>query len=76
MSSFNHPKILLIGATSGIGNSLTHKILAERPHSKIIVVGRRQDKLDELVQQYGGDRVEARVFDITNLEGIEEFVGK
>ena len=73
---FNHSKILLIGATSGIGNSLTHKILAQRPRTKILVVGRRQDKLDELVEQYGKDRVEAWPFDITNLDGIEDFVGK
>ena len=43
---------------------------------KIIAVGRRQEKLNELQQKHGKDKVSTFAFDITNLEGIEEFASK
>lgn len=76
MSGFNYSKILLIGATSGIGKSLAEKILDERPETKMIVVGRRREKLDEFEQKYGKDRVTGEVLDVTDLKAIEGFAGK
>jgi NADP-dependent 3-hydroxy acid dehydrogenase YdfG len=76
MSEFNYTKILLIGATSGIGHALAEKILHERPSAKLIVVGRRQERLDEFVQKWGKERVEGVAFDVTDLGGIEGFAEK
>ena len=50
--------ILVIGATSGIGRSLAKSIYLLPTKSTVIVAGRRQDRLDELVtwsKQQGGD---------------------
>ncbi|KAJ5769332.1 hypothetical protein N7520_003891 [Penicillium odoratum] len=44
---FGYNKILIIGATSGIGKALA---------DKLIVSGRRQENLDKLVQKYGSDQ--------------------
>jgi hypothetical protein len=76
MSEFNYSKILLIGATSGIGHALAEKILLSRPSAKLIVVGRRQERLDEFVQKWGEERVEGVAFDVTDLGGIEGFARK
>lgn len=76
MSEFNYTKILLIGATSGIGHALAEKILLSRPSAKLIVVGRRQERLDEFVQKWGEERVEGVAFDVTDLGGIEGFARK
>jgi NADPH:quinone reductase-like Zn-dependent oxidoreductase len=70
---FPYKKVLVIGATSGIGEDLATRILKEAPESKIIAVGRRQEKLDEFVKNHGEDRSVGVSFDITDLEGIPAF---
>ena len=76
MSDFNYKKILLVGATSGIGHAMAERILLERPDTKLIVVGRRKEKLDEFEQKYGKDRAEGVAFDVTDLKGIQQFAEK
>lgn len=64
--------ILIIGGTSGIGESF-----ARRFHSsgkKVIVTGRRQDKLNELQQSLPG--LEAYVFDMIDLNSIPNHIDK
>jgi len=68
---FVYRSTLVIGATSGIGLALAERIL--KHGSKIIAVGRRQDRLDELQKKHGADKVSTFAFDITNLEGIKKF---
>ncbi|KAJ9127448.1 hypothetical protein QFC24_000856 [Naganishia onofrii] len=70
---FPYKKVLVIGATSGIGEDLATRILKEAPESKVIAVGRRQEKLDEFVKNHGEDRSVGVSFDITDLEGIPAF---
>jgi short-subunit dehydrogenase involved in D-alanine esterification of teichoic acids len=41
--------------------------------SHVIASGRRKENLEELVRQYGHDKVSAAQFDITNLSGIPDF---
>jgi NADP-dependent 3-hydroxy acid dehydrogenase YdfG len=73
--SFEYKKIMVVGATSGIGQALAEKMLNERPESKVIVVGRRKENLDSLAAKYEG-RVSVEQFDVTDFKGIEGFAQK
>ncbi|KAJ9119506.1 hypothetical protein QFC22_003214 [Naganishia vaughanmartiniae] len=70
---FPYKKILVIGATSGIGEDLAARILKEAPESKVIAVGRRQEKLDDFVKKHGAERSTGVKFDITDLDEIPAF---
>ncbi|QSZ32973.1 hypothetical protein DSL72_002557 [Monilinia vaccinii-corymbosi] len=70
---FPYKTVLVLGATSGIGLALTEKMLSQGV-SKIIALGRRQDKLDDLQKKHGGSHVSTVKFDITNLQGIPEMI--
>jgi short-subunit dehydrogenase involved in D-alanine esterification of teichoic acids len=70
--SFKYNKVLVVGATSGIGWALAEKIVQDG--KQVIVVGRRKEKLDEFQQKYGSDKVDTAVFDITKLEEIPQFI--
>ncbi|KAI1614192.1 hypothetical protein EDD37DRAFT_682945 [Exophiala viscosa] len=65
-------KVLVIGATSGIGKALAERLIQEG--SFVIAVGRRRENLEALVQQHGHDKCQAVPFDITKLESIPHFV--
>jgi short-subunit dehydrogenase involved in D-alanine esterification of teichoic acids len=69
---FNYSKVLVLGATSGIGWALASKLVENG--TSVIVTGRRQEKLDEFVSQHGKDKAEAVQFDITQLDKIPGFV--
>jgi NADP-dependent 3-hydroxy acid dehydrogenase YdfG len=73
---FPYKKVLVVGATSGIGEDLASRILKESPSTSIIAVGRRQEKLDEFVEKHSKDRAVAVQFDITNLKDIPDFAQK
>jgi short-subunit dehydrogenase involved in D-alanine esterification of teichoic acids len=68
---FQYKKVLVIGATSGIGRALAERFINEG--SYVIAVGRRKDKLAELVQEHGHDKVYAVPFDITKMTAISAF---
>ncbi|KAF1845209.1 short-chain dehydrogenase/ reductase-like protein [Cucurbitaria berberidis CBS 394.84] len=70
--SLKYNKVLIIGASSGIGWALAERIVQDGKHA--IIVGRRKEKLDEFVQTYGSDKVDSVVFDITKLDEIPKFV--
>jgi NADP-dependent 3-hydroxy acid dehydrogenase YdfG len=63
-------KILVLGATSGIGLALAEKF-AENG-SFVIVAGRRKESLDKFVEKFKGQS-EAIQFDITDLKNIPQF---
>lgn len=67
-SGFPYKKILVIGATSGIGEALASKLVDNG--KRVIVVGRRQDKLDGFVKAHGEDKASSNAFDITKLADI------
>jgi short-subunit dehydrogenase involved in D-alanine esterification of teichoic acids len=69
--SLKYKKVLVIGATSGIGLAYAEKVVADG--KKVIVVGRRKENLDAFVEKHGGDQAEAVVFDITRLDQIPAF---
>ncbi|EPS43942.1 hypothetical protein H072_2189 [Dactylellina haptotyla CBS 200.50] len=71
MSNFNYNKVLIIGATSGIGQALAAKFIKEG--IKVVITGRREDRLKAFTAENGGD---FEVFDITQLSDIPQFVEK
>ncbi|PNS20314.1 Zinc-type alcohol dehydrogenase-like protein [Sphaceloma murrayae] len=68
---FQYRKVLVVGASSGIGEALASKFVSEG--SKVIVVGRRRENLDKFVSSHGADKSTALTFDITDLAGIPKF---
>jgi short-subunit dehydrogenase involved in D-alanine esterification of teichoic acids len=69
--SLKYNKILVIGATSGIGLAYAEKVIQDGKYA--IVVGRRKENLDAFVSKHGTDKAEAIVFDITQLDQIPSF---
>ena len=63
--------VLLIGATSGIGRAMADRLVREG--SRVIAVGRRQDKLDDFVRTHGKDKASAIAFDIAENAKIPQF---
>lgn len=70
--SFPYKTILVIGATSGIGLALSERFIKNGIH--VVAVGRRQEKLDELVSKHGEGKVSGYQFDVTKLDEIPSFV--
>ncbi|PVH99555.1 short-chain dehydrogenase/ reductase-like protein [Periconia macrospinosa] len=65
-------KVLIIGATSGIGLAYAEKVIEEG--KPVVVVGRRKENLDEFVKKHGQDKADSFVFDISKLAEIPDFV--
>lgn len=68
---FPYKKVLVVGATSGIGEALAAKLVDNG--ISVIVVGRRKEKLDAFVSKHGADKASAAVFDITQLDEIPQW---
>ena len=71
---FPYKRVLVIGATSGIGEALASRIVEEG--ANVIVVGRRKENLEAFVHKHGKDRATAAPFDITEMEKISNFATK
>ncbi|PSN73448.1 short-chain dehydrogenase/ reductase-like protein [Corynespora cassiicola Philippines] len=69
--SLKYNKVLIIGATSGIGWALAEKVMQDG--KKAVIVGRRRENLNEFVEKHGRDKVDAVVFDISKLDEISAF---
>ncbi|OJD28887.1 short-chain dehydrogenase oxidoreductase [Diplodia corticola] len=70
--AFNYKKVLLVGATSGIGAGLADKFVQEGV--KVVAVGRRKENLDGFVAKHDGDMAASVVFDMTDLAAMPKFV--
>lgn len=70
--SIKYNKVLIIGATSGIGLAYAEQVIQDG--KKVIITGRRKENLDEFVSKHGSDKVDAIPFDITKLQEIPKFV--
>lgn len=66
-----YKKTLVVGASSGIGEALAAKLIATG--TKVIVVGRRRDKLEAFVEKHGKENAKAVVFDVTELSEVKDF---
>jgi len=72
--SFPYKKILVLGATSGIGLAFSEQFIQHDLF--VIAVGRRQENLDAFVQKHGSKKVAAMNFDITKHDKIPGFVAE
>ena len=69
---YNH--VVMIGATSGIGNAMAEMLV--QAGTKVTVVGRRKDRLVEVVQKHGEGKAIAVPFDIAELDKIPQFASE
>ena len=72
--SWPYKKVLIIGATSGIGEELATRCV--KAGSSVVVSGRRTDKLDEFIHRHGKNKCSAFQFDITELAKIPGFAAE
>ena len=70
MISFKDKKILVTGATGGIGNELVKKFVSL--DGIVFATGTNTDKLDLLKKNY--PNIKVKKFDIANHSSIEEFI--
>ena len=70
MISFKNKKILITGATGGIGNSLVNKFVSL--DGEVLATGTNQDKLNKLKQQF--PKINTLNFNLSNHSDIENFV--
>ena len=64
--------ILITGASSGIGRQCA--IDCSKMGAKVVLVARNQERLDETLSLMEGERHRAYSYDLSNLDGIQDFV--
>ncbi|TRX54994.1 SDR family NAD(P)-dependent oxidoreductase [Thalassomonas sp. M1454] len=67
-------KILITGATSGIGEALVHKYL-KQGHN-VIACGRNTEKLAQLTNHANSSQLSTLAFDITNTDDTEQAIAQ
>jgi len=72
--SFAYKHVLLVGATAGIGRGMAERFVESGV--TVTAVGRRKERLDELVSKYGPTKVNAEPFDISDLDNIKGFAAE
>ena len=70
--SISKKKIIVTGASGGIGNSIVEKLQNEG--AKILATGTNEEKLNKLKERFND--IEILKFDISHHGGIEEFVNQ
>lgn len=62
----------MVGGTSGIGLGMAEKLIREG--SKVIAVGRRQDRIDDFIKKYGSSKADGVAYDINDSQNLSKFV--
>ena len=70
MISFDNKKIIITGATGGIGNELVKKFISLK--GKVLATGTNNEKLEKLKKEYPD--IEILKFDISKHSEIENFI--
>ncbi len=70
MINFKNKKILITGATGGIGNALVKKFISLE--GNVLATGTNTDKLDDLKKNF--PNIKVKKFDISEHSRIEEFI--
>lgn len=63
MTDFPYRTVAVLGATSGLGRALASAIHDLPSEPRVIVTGRRTDRLSELAREKGSDRIVPRKYD-------------
>lgn len=66
--SLPYKKVLLVGATSGIGAALADKLV--KHGTFVIAAGRRKQNLDDFIAKHGTDKAATAVVDILKLDSV------
>jgi NADP-dependent 3-hydroxy acid dehydrogenase YdfG len=76
MAKLNGKVAVITGASSGIGEATAQALAAEG--ASIVVAARREDRLDELVEQIEGDGSKALAVacDVTDEEQAHQLISK
>ena len=69
---FTDKRILIIGGSSGIGRETA--VTLSRLGAKILLVARTEEKLKDTLNSLEGEGHEYRVFDVSKVDSIEEFI--
>ncbi len=72
MSKLKQQRIILTGATGGIGGEIARLLLAEG--AQLGLVGRSKEKLEQLQKELGGGGIRAIAADITDADGRQKIV--
>ena len=70
-------RVIVIGATSGIGRAVVEHLAKEGV--RIGIAGRREDRLQELQQRFGKELISYRVMDVTEpsaTEALDELIAE
>jgi len=68
---FPYKKVLVIGATSGIGKAISERLVKD--DVSVVIAGRRKENLDEFVAVHGSDKVQTKAFDVLKLDDVCHF---
>ncbi len=66
-------KLLVTGATAGFGAAIVKRFAAGG--HKIVATGRRSDRLEALVREFGPDRLHALTLDVRDRHAVEAAIG-
>ena len=64
--------ILITGATAGFGQAIARRFAAEG--WRCVVTGRRGERLQDLVNEFGADKIYPAVFDIRDEQALEKML--
>ncbi|TKR30326.1 SDR family NAD(P)-dependent oxidoreductase [Luteimonas gilva] len=64
--------IFITGGTSGFGAAIARKFAAA--DWKVVATGRRAERLQPLVEEFGADRIHAAVFDIRDADAMSQAI--
>ena len=70
MFNLKNKKVIVTGATGGIGNSIIECFV--KNEAKVLATGTNEEKLKKLSNKY--DNIFTNKFDISNHEEIENFI--
>ena len=73
MLDFDNKRILIIGASSGIGAETA--LLLAGQGAEVILVARREEKLQEVCKNIGSEKKAYYVGDVSNIDSIKGLIG-
>src|SRR4051794_2710826 len=72
MSTIQEKVVIIMGASSGIGEATTKKLAQEG--AKLVIAARREDRLKALVESLPNTEITYAIADVTNKEEVQAVV--